>query len=219
MSHSRAPRRQRWRRPGPALAAGERPHLPRSPWRRRALLAGRQWRPRRLPMAPSTTTRRGGTRALHARPRRAAIGSAAASRDWAGPQGARARARRAQRRARGPARLGHEGGCAAAILGPGSRHFVFWRRALSCLKSLQDEEWREICAITLPHAPSEPLEWLGMRSAEVRQCLAGLSLQWCPCSCTALGMRCPVHGPCQFPVWNCVLRHANQVALRNKPFV
>ncbi|CAN8217551.1 unnamed protein product [Coccothraustes coccothraustes] len=110
-------------------------------------------------MAPSTTTRRGGARALHALPRRAAIGSAGASRDGAGLQGARARARRTRRRARGPARLGHEGGCAAAILSPGSRHFVFWRRALSCLRSLQDEEWRDIHPVALPHtSPAGPGE-------------------------------------------------------------
>lgn len=70
LRRGRAPRRQRWRRPGPTLALGVRPHLPRSPWRwrrrrQRALLPGRLTaataRRRLLSMAPSTTTRRGGT--------------------------------------------------------------------------------------------------------------------------------------------------------------
>lgn len=38
LRRGRTPRQQRGRRPGPALALGVRSHLPRSPWRRRALL-------------------------------------------------------------------------------------------------------------------------------------------------------------------------------------
>lgn len=68
LRRGRTPRQQRGRRPGPALALGVRSHLPRSPWRRRALLpaptqlaaAAARRRLRLLSMAPSTTTRRGG---------------------------------------------------------------------------------------------------------------------------------------------------------------
>lgn len=38
-------------------------------------------------------------------------------------------------RARCPDLRGHARGCAAAMLGAGSRHFMLWQRALSCLEA------------------------------------------------------------------------------------
>lgn len=94
-----------------------------------------------------------------------------------------------------------------AILSPGSRHFVFWRRALSCLRSLQDEEWRDILTIALTHTQRALVKWFRVRSAEVKQSLAGLSPRWHPCTFSALSMD-PASSQCQ-PL----LCYANQAAL------
>lgn len=105
MRRGRAPRRQRWRQPGPTLALGVRPHLPRSPWRRRrrALLprtADGRGEAAAAPAAPNGAfhhNEAGRDLCAAARPRRPAIGPRAASRERAGLQGDGARGRRRRR--------------------------------------------------------------------------------------------------------------------------
>lgn len=159
-----APRRQRW--PGPTLAQGVRPHLPRNPWRRRALLPRTAGNAAAAPAALNGAFHHNEARRdlrAAARPRRAAIGPGTASRGQAGLQGDAARDRRRCRVKhwrRVPGWASHEAGCAAAMLGLGRRHFAFWRRALLSLELLQNWQWRICYSFTLLHTHTGALvEW------------------------------------------------------------
>lgn len=92
MRRGRAPRRQRW--PGPTLAQGVLPHLPRNPWRRRALLPQTAGNAAAAPAALNGAFHHNEARRdlrAAAGARRAAIGPGTASRGQAGLQGDAAR--------------------------------------------------------------------------------------------------------------------------------
>lgn len=49
-----------------------------------------------------------------------------------------------------PDMRGHARGCAAAMLGTGSRHFTLWQRALSCLEAHRGYQRRNSCNFAAP---------------------------------------------------------------------
>lgn len=130
----------------PVIHGGGGPCSPRRLATRRRL--------RLLSMAPSTTTRRGGTcarqrghgvRRLARAPRH--VGRPACRETRPGTGGGVAWSTGAGC----PDGLRHEAGCAAAMLGLGRRHFAFWRRALLSLELLQNWQWRNCHSFTLLH--------------------------------------------------------------------